>query len=141
MTLAAGRNPMELETSPLPGVFSFVPDLIEDGRGFFYESYSPRLLEALGSCPSFLQENVSRSRRAGVRLMLEGGHESTGKREQFCVYFRVSGIEAAAATLRTRQVYFEREPHRVAKMPDHELWMAFMHDPDGNLLALMEEKR
>ncbi len=78
---------------------------------------------------------------AGVRLMLEGGHESTGKREQFCLYFRVSGIEAAAADLRSRQVYFEREPHRVAKMPDHELWMAFMHDPDGNLLALMEEKR
>ena len=78
---------------------------------------------------------------AGVRLMLEGGHDSTGKREQFCLYFRVSGIEAAAAALRSRQVYFEREPHRVAKMPDHELWMAFMHDPDGNLLALMEEKR
>jgi methylmalonyl-CoA/ethylmalonyl-CoA epimerase len=29
----------------------------------------------------------------------------------------------------------------VAKMPDHELWMAFFNDPDGNLLALMEEKR
>jgi len=78
---------------------------------------------------------------AGVRLMLEGGHESTGKREQFCVYFRVSGIEAVAAALRLRQVYFEREPQLVAKMPDHELWIAFMHDPDGNLLALMEEKR
>jgi methylmalonyl-CoA/ethylmalonyl-CoA epimerase len=78
---------------------------------------------------------------AGVRLMLEGGHESTGRREQFCVYFRVDGIEAVVAALRSRQVYFEREPHLVAKMPDHELWMAFMHDPDGNLLALMEEKR
>jgi methylmalonyl-CoA/ethylmalonyl-CoA epimerase len=78
---------------------------------------------------------------AGVRLMLEGGHESTGKREQFCVYFRVKGIEAAVAALRLRQVYFEREPQLVARMPDHELWMAFMHDPDGNPLALMEEKR
>jgi methylmalonyl-CoA/ethylmalonyl-CoA epimerase len=78
---------------------------------------------------------------AGVRLMLEGGHESTGKREQFCVYFRVKGIEAAVAALRSRQVYFEREPQLVARMPDHELWMAFMHDPDGNPLALMEEKR
>ena len=78
---------------------------------------------------------------AGVRLMLEGGHESTGKREQFCVYFRVSGIEAVVAALRLRQVYFEREPQLVARMPDHELWMAFMHDPDGNPLALMEEKR
>jgi methylmalonyl-CoA/ethylmalonyl-CoA epimerase len=78
---------------------------------------------------------------AGLRLMLEGGHESTGKREQFCVYFRVTGIEAAVAALRLRQVYFEREPQLVARMPDHELWMAFMHDPDGNPLALMEEKR
>jgi len=78
---------------------------------------------------------------AGVRLMLEGGHESTGKREQFCIYFRVSGIEAVVAALRSRQVYFEREPQLVAKMPDHELWMAFMHDPDGNVLALIEEKR
>jgi methylmalonyl-CoA/ethylmalonyl-CoA epimerase len=77
----------------------------------------------------------------GVRLMLEGGHEPTGKREQFCVYFRVSGIEATVAGLRSREVYLEREPHLVAKMPDHELWVAFMHDPDGNLLALMEEKR
>ncbi len=78
---------------------------------------------------------------AGTRLMLEGGHESTGKREQFCVYFRVGGIEAVVAGLRARQVYFEREPQMVAKMPDHELWMAFFNDPDGNLLALMEEKR
>lgn len=78
---------------------------------------------------------------AGLRLMLEGGHESTGKRAQFCVYFRVTGIEAAVAALRLRQVYFEREPQLIAKMPDHELWMAFMHDPDGNPLALMEEKR
>jgi len=78
---------------------------------------------------------------SGVRLMLEGGHESTGKREQFCLYFRVEGIESAVAALRLRQVYFEREPHLVAKMPDHELWMAFLSDPDGNMLALMEEKR
>ena len=78
---------------------------------------------------------------AGVRLMLEGGHESTGRREQFCVYFRVTGIQAVVAALRLRQVYFEREPQLVAKMPDHELWMAFLHDPDGNPLALMEEKR
>jgi dTDP-4-dehydrorhamnose 3,5-epimerase len=58
---------MELETSPLPGVYSFAPDLIEDRRGYFYESYSPRLLDALGSRPSFVQENVSRSRRDVVR--------------------------------------------------------------------------
>lgn len=28
-----------------------------------------------------------------------------------------------------------------AGMPDHELWIAFLRDPDGNLVGLMEEKR
>jgi len=29
----------------------------------------------------------------------------------------------------------------IARMPDHELWMAFFNDLDGNQLALMEERR
>jgi methylmalonyl-CoA/ethylmalonyl-CoA epimerase len=97
--------------------------------------------DTLGLPPLFRFGNLVFLDCAGVRLMLEGGHESTGRREQFCVYFRVSQIEAVVAALRARQVYFERDPQLVARMPDHELWMAFMHDPDGNLLALMEEKR
>jgi methylmalonyl-CoA/ethylmalonyl-CoA epimerase len=32
-------------------------------------------------------------------------------------------------------------PHLVAKMPDHELWMCFLKDPDENVLGLMEERR
>ena len=97
--------------------------------------------DTLGLAPLFRFGNLAFFDCDGVRLMLEGGHEPTGKREQFCIYFRVSHIEAVVAQLKSRQVYFEREPHLVAKMPDHELWMAFLHDPDGNLLALMEEKR
>jgi methylmalonyl-CoA/ethylmalonyl-CoA epimerase len=27
----------------------------------------------------------------------------------------------------------------VAKMPDHHLWMAFLRDPDQNLIGLMAE--
>jgi methylmalonyl-CoA/ethylmalonyl-CoA epimerase len=78
----------------------------------------------------------------GVRLMLEGGHEPRGPgHSSFCIYLRVAGIEGMAAALQTNGVYFEQAPHLVAKMPDHELWMAFFRDPDSNLLALMEEKR
>jgi methylmalonyl-CoA/ethylmalonyl-CoA epimerase len=29
----------------------------------------------------------------------------------------------------------------VAKMPDHELWLAEFRDSEGNILALMEERR
>jgi len=38
-------------------------------------------------------------------------------------------------------VPFDDAPHLIARMPDHELWMAFFRDPDRNLLALMEERR
>jgi len=41
--------------------------------------------------------------------------------------------------LSKRGVSFEKQPHLIAKMPDHELWMAFFRDPDENLLALMSE--
>ncbi len=30
---------------------------------------------------------------------------------------------------------------QIARMPDHERWMGFFRDPDGHLLAVMEEKR
>lgn len=50
-------------------------------------------------------------------------------------------IEAIAAGLKSKGVAFEDEPHLIAKMPDHDLWMTFFRDPDGHLLALMEEKR
>jgi methylmalonyl-CoA/ethylmalonyl-CoA epimerase len=36
-------------------------------------------------------------------------------------------------------IAFEGEPHLVAKMPDHELGMAFFRDVDANMLALMSE--
>jgi len=41
----------------------------------------------------------------------------------------------------SRGAAFEKEAHLVARMPDHELWMAFLRDPDNNLLALLEERR
>jgi methylmalonyl-CoA/ethylmalonyl-CoA epimerase len=38
-------------------------------------------------------------------------------------------------------VSFVDEPHLIARLPDHELWMTFFTDTEGNTLALMEEKR
>jgi methylmalonyl-CoA/ethylmalonyl-CoA epimerase len=38
-------------------------------------------------------------------------------------------------------VELEAMPPLIAKMPDHDLWMAFLRDPDKNLLALMCEVR
>lgn len=78
---------------------------------------------------------------AGVRLMLEGQPKTVEPGEGICHYFMVEAIENIAAALAAKGVNFEGAPHLIAKMPDHELWMAFFRDPDGHLLALMEEKR
>jgi methylmalonyl-CoA/ethylmalonyl-CoA epimerase len=57
------------------------------------------------------------------------------------IYYKVADIQQAFQTLASRGVAFEGAPHLIAKMPDHELWMAFFRDPDRNLLALMSEVR
>lgn len=98
--------------------------------------------ETLGLPPLFRFGQLLFFDCGGVRLMLDGGHPSRPHGDRsVCVYFRVTAIENEAAQLMSRGAAFEREPHLVARMPDHELWMAFFRDPDNNLLALMEEKR
>jgi len=77
---------------------------------------------------------------AGVRLMLDLPAKAQAGQGSV-LYFKVADIQAAFATLKGRGVAFEGEPHLIARMPDHELWMAFFRDPDRNLLALMAEVR
>ena len=78
----------------------------------------------------------------GVRLMLgmaEPGQE--GPVGGTILYLKVAGIEAVCAELKEVGMGLVQEAHLVAKMPDHALWMAFLRDPDGNVVGLMEEKR
>jgi methylmalonyl-CoA/ethylmalonyl-CoA epimerase len=78
----------------------------------------------------------------GVRLMLDVPAKQAQPEQQASIlYYEVADLPAAFATLSGRGVVFESEPHRIAKLPDHELWMAFFRDPDRNLLALMAEVR
>lgn len=56
-------------------------------------------------------------------------------------YFKVSDLRVTHQTLVSRGVQFSALPHLAAKMPDHELWLAFFRDLDGNTLALMSEKK
>jgi methylmalonyl-CoA/ethylmalonyl-CoA epimerase len=77
----------------------------------------------------------------GVRLMLSLPEDPEFDHPASILYYKVEDIHAAHATLRDRGVEFRGEPHLVAKMPDHELWMAFFRDPEGNTGALMAEMR
>jgi methylmalonyl-CoA/ethylmalonyl-CoA epimerase len=77
----------------------------------------------------------------GVRLMLSLPENPDFDHAGSVLYFRVDDIEAAHIAVRERGVSFIDEPHLVARMPDHELWMTFFSDTEGNTLALMAEKR
>ncbi|MEP7067009.1 MAG: glyoxalase superfamily protein [Gemmatimonadota bacterium] len=75
----------------------------------------------------------------GTRLMLgpaEGEAAGTS-----VLYFFVSDIEARKRELAGKGVRFIDEPHMIARMPDHELWLAAFRDTENNVLALMEERR
>lgn len=78
---------------------------------------------------------------AGVRLMLSAPEPGANHGRGSVLYFKVADIQAEAASLTARGVTFEKPPHLIAKLPDHDLWLAFFRDPDGNLLALMSEVR
>src|ERR1041385_4716428 len=78
---------------------------------------------------------------AGVRLMLTKSETANAAGTNSVLYFKVSDIHAESRDLIGRGVKLEREPHLVAALQDHNLWMSFFRDPDGNLLALMSEVR
>ena len=76
-----------------------------------------------------------------VRLMLTKPERDEFDHPSSTLYFRVDDIHAARDALAGRGVPFDDEPHLIAKMPDHELWMAFFDDGEGNTHGLMQERR
>ncbi len=75
----------------------------------------------------------------GVRLMLTPPERPEFDHPASILYFKVGDIQSAHARLVQLGVKMESEPHVVAKMPDHNLWVADFRDCEGNLMALMSE--
>ena len=75
----------------------------------------------------------------GVRLMLDRAEKPEFDHPSSVLYFAVPDIRSAYGKLKESGVRFEDEPHVIAKMPTHDLWMTFFRDSEGNLLALMSE--
>jgi len=76
-----------------------------------------------------------------VRVMLSTPQGEGTVGGNSILYFKVDDVAAVHQDLVERGAAGERGPELVAKMPDHELWLAFVRDPDGNLVGLMEERR
>ena len=75
----------------------------------------------------------------GVRLMLGRAEKPELDHPGSVLYFAVPNIQSAYHKLKEGGVRFEDEPHLIARMPAHDLWMTFFRDSEENLLALMSE--
>ena len=75
----------------------------------------------------------------GVRLMLGVPEAPEFDHPASVLYYKVGDIHAAWKSLSEAGADLRSEPHLVARLPGHELWMAFFRDSEGNILALMSE--
>ncbi len=75
----------------------------------------------------------------GIRLMLSLPERNEPDRASSIIYFKVADIDQAHRALSEHGVRFEDSPHLIARMEDHDLWMAFFRDSEDNYLGIMAE--
>lgn len=114
------------------GQIAIVCQDVARATAFYRDVLGLRFLFAAGPTLAFFD-------CGGVRLMLSRAEgEATGTS---VLYYFVTDIERSAQALAAKGATFVGDPHLIARMPDHELWLAEFRDSEGNICALMEEKR
>lgn len=95
--------------------------------------------DKLGMKYLFAAGNLAFFDCGGIRLMLSPPEKPEFDHPSSILYFKVDDINAAHAQLKQHNVKTEGNPNLVAKMPDHDLWLAAFRDSEGNLMCLMSE--
>jgi methylmalonyl-CoA/ethylmalonyl-CoA epimerase len=103
---------------------------LDEARAFYRDTLGMKFLFDAGTM-TFFQCGT-------VRLLLGTGEPPTGTSGTI-LYFQVPDIHTTAAALHERGVIFKQQPHLVARMKSHDLWLAFLSDPAGNVLGLMSQ--
>jgi methylmalonyl-CoA/ethylmalonyl-CoA epimerase len=116
------------------GQIAVVCQDVARATAFYRDALGLRFLFAAGPTLSFFD-------CGGVRLMLSSAENPEHDHPGSILYYFVTGIEAVYEGLMATGVEFIDAPHMIAEMPDHKLWLSSFRDSEGNLLALMEEKR
>jgi catechol 2,3-dioxygenase-like lactoylglutathione lyase family enzyme len=75
----------------------------------------------------------------GIRLMLSPPEKAEFDHPSSILYFKVEDIQQAYAELQVRNVTTGGVPTLVARMPDHDLWLAEFRDSEGNVMSLLAE--
>jgi methylmalonyl-CoA/ethylmalonyl-CoA epimerase len=108
-----------------------VSDLVR-AKAFYRDIVGMKLLFEAGNMCFF--------QCGGVRFMIgtqEDGKPVSGSGT--ILYFHVADIHRAYDSVADRGVEVLQKPHLIAKMTDHDLWLALIKDPDGNVLGMMSE--
>jgi methylmalonyl-CoA/ethylmalonyl-CoA epimerase len=95
--------------------------------------------DVLGLAFLFRVPNLAFFDCGGVRLLLSPPETAELERHISIIYFTVEDINSAHRILSDRGAQFDDQPHIIANMDSYDLWMAFLRDPDGNLLGIMSE--
>ncbi|WP_100641638.1 VOC family protein [Alteromonas facilis] len=85
-------------------------------------------------------ENLAFLQCGETRIMLTTPQGSGQIGANSIPYFKVSQIEGFYANAVEQGATAERVPAMAAQMSDHDLWIGFLKDPDGNLIGIMQEK-
>ena len=113
------------------GQVSLTVDDVDVAEQFYAEVLGLRKLYRFGDLVFF--------ECAGVRLFITKPEAEDFSPASSVLYFLTPDINSSVQEMAARGVSFINEPHVVAQMEDHDLWMAFFTDPAGNTLALMHE--
>ena len=109
------------------GQIAIVAQDVERAAGFYQDVLGLKLLFKAPAGLAFFD-------CGGVRLMLSRPEKPEHDHPSSILYFAVPDIQAAHFKMKANGARFEDEPHLVAKMPDHDLWMTFFRDSENNLM-------
>ena len=104
---------------------------IQRATAFYRDKLGLRLLFTAGKLAFF--------DCGGVRLMLDRPEKPEFDHPSSILYFNVPDIQAAHRRLVDSGAAIVEAPRIIAPMPDHDLWMSFFRDTEGNVMALMSE--
>ncbi|MFO8085836.1 MAG: dTDP-4-dehydrorhamnose 3,5-epimerase [Desulfobacterales bacterium] len=95
---------MKAITTPIDGLLVFEPDIFEDDRGFFLETFHQQKYSALGVATEFVQDNVSFS----LNGVLRGLHFQVGKPQAKLVQVLHGEVFDVAVDLRPNSPTFKQ---------------------------------
>jgi len=105
------------------GQIAIIVAHVPQATAFYRDVLGLKFLFSAGPTMAFLAAG-------SVRIMLTTPQGTGEAGKNSILYFKVADLAK-----------MEGEPRLIAKMPDHELWMAAVRDPEGNVIELMSEVR